>query len=68
MSEQQTADQGVFPGMTSVGLTKREYIAAMALQGILANSQYEPPRRKRLEMMALDAVTAADALMRELQK
>ena len=51
---------------TSGGLTKREHIAALALQGILANHVYEPPRRNKLAGMALDAVAAADALITAL--
>lgn len=50
----------------SFGLTKREQIAAMALQGILANNMYEPTRRNKLEGMAKDAVSAADALLKAL--
>jgi hypothetical protein len=50
------------------GLTKRELFAAMALQGILANSHYEPPRRKKLDAMAEDAVGAAEALIDQLAK
>lgn len=50
----------------SFGLTKREQIAAMALQGILANKKYEAPRRNKLIGMAEDAVSAADALLETL--
>lgn len=50
------------------GLTKRELIAAMAMQGILANGTYDPPRRERLKGMSIDAVSAADALLAELAK
>lgn len=50
------------------GLSKRELIAAMALQGILANGTYDPPRRERLKGMSIDAVSAADALLAELAK
>lgn len=50
------------------GLTKRELFAAMAMQGILANQKYDPPRRAKLGGMALDAVAAADALIAELAK
>lgn len=49
------------------GLTKREYFAGLAMQGILANETYDPPRRKRLGGMAADAVAAADALLSELE-
>jgi hypothetical protein len=40
----------------------------MAMQGILSNSVYEPPRQKKLAAMAADAVDAADALLAELAK
>jgi len=50
----------------SFGLTKREQISAMALQGILANKVYDPPRRNKLKSMAEDAVSAADALLEAL--
>lgn len=45
------------------GLTKREYFAAMAMQGICANtSRYEPDR------LANYAVRIADYLIEELNK
>lgn len=50
------------------GLTKREYFAAMAMQGILANTTYEAPRRNKLGGMAQDAVNAADALIAALNQ
>jgi hypothetical protein len=46
------------------GLTKRELIAAMALQGMLASSAPADVFRQ----LALDAVTCADALIAELSK
>lgn len=55
-------------GVQYFGLGKREYFAAMALQGILANSMYESPRREKLGLMAKDAVSAADALLDALTK
>ena len=48
------------------GLTKREHFAALAMQGILSNNCYEPPRRIRIEGMAKDAVMAADELLKQL--
>jgi len=45
------------------GLTKREFFAAMALQGILANVD-----DARYEDAATDAVNYADALMVELER
>ena len=48
--------------------TKRERLAGQAMQGILANSQYEAPRSGKLEGMAIDAVYAADVLILELDK
>ena len=44
------------------GLTKREYFAAMALQGLLANDS------ALITSKARDAVKAADALIEELNK
>ena len=43
------------------GLSKREYIAAMAMQSIDSN-------RRSYEDMAIDAVKMADALLKELDK
>jgi len=50
------------------GMTKRERAAIAMMQGILANQNYEAPRRKKLAGMAEDAVSAADALLAELDK
>lgn len=60
-----------FPVMSAAewqghGMTKREVFAMAALQGILANPQYAPPRRMRLVWMAKDAVEAADELLAAL--
>jgi len=51
----------------SNGLTKREHFAGLAMQGILANKQYNPPRRAKAELMADDAVFFADALLAALE-
>ena len=46
------------------GLTKREYFAAMATQGLCTHSgDYHTP-----ENLASDAVMYADALLKELEK
>lgn len=50
------------------GLTKREVFAALAMQGILANRTYDPPRRNKLDGMASDAVTSADMLLAALAR
>jgi hypothetical protein len=65
------ADMSAYPiiGATldgNEGLTKREHFAALAMQGILSNKCYEPPRRIRIEGMAKDAVMAADELLKQL--
>jgi hypothetical protein len=44
------------------GLTKRELIAAMAMQGMLA----DPDIHERFEVIADEAVQAADALIERL--
>jgi hypothetical protein len=46
------------------GLTKREYFAAMAMMGILANST----NSGRISHSALDSVEAADALLAALER
>jgi len=46
------------------GLTKREYFAALAMQGLLA----DPEIVGKPEQYAKDAVTFADALLAELEK
>lgn len=46
-----------------LGLTKREYFAAMAMQGLLAQNGYD-----RFDSLAIDAVRQADVLLEELEK
>ena len=60
---------------TSVGLTKREYFAAMALQGLLSNSellvggsQGMTSDKAVISSYAEDAVKAADALITSLNQ
>ena len=50
----------------SIGMTKREYFAAMAMQGILA--AHESGVTLYYAGMALNAVECADALIKELEK
>ena len=45
------------------GITKREYFAAMALSGIMANSRSEPTHSSHFRNIAEDAVKAADAVL-----
>lgn len=57
---------------TLIDLTKREYFAAMAMQGLLANSVYHNPEMKH-KMIAVPALAEAackyaDALIIELNK
>lgn len=59
---------------TDGGLTKREYLAAKAMQGILASVIHEPDNRhyvngNNLDVMliAKDAVSMADALLEFLE-
>ena len=49
----------------STGLTKREYFAAMALQGIIANKD---GLDIKIERIVESAVDTADALIEELNK
>ena len=53
-------------GMNVDGLTKREYFAAMAMQGLIASwGQHDVTDFGEI---ASDAVLAADALLAELEK
>lgn len=51
--------------MTHNGLTKREYFAAMAMQGILANERYA---KSSDQYRSEQAVSMADALIQSLNK
>ena len=50
---------------TSEGLTKREYFASMAMQGIIANKD---GLDIKIERIVESAVDTADALIEELNK
>lgn len=65
--------RGYYEGSTKqlFGLTKREYFAAMAMQGILSNpnaTYYEgnSPGAYVPEMVAKDAIRHADELLKQL--
>lgn len=47
-----------------IGLTKREYFAALALQGIIANQSYNDVTTKNI---CRDAIDFADNLLKELE-
>lgn len=55
-----------FGRMNTIGLTKREYFAAMAMQGYLAG--YGLTECANAEHVAKIAVECADALLTELEK
>ena len=65
------SDKSAFPvslanKSLSKGITKREYFAAQALQGLLAN-QYQCPRDPDdFQEIAEKSIAAADALLEEL--
>ena len=50
------------------GLTKREYFAAMAMQGLCANAMTTYRHKDGLYFAANSAVNIADALIAELNK
>jgi hypothetical protein len=52
------------PSMYGIGLTKREYFAALAMQGLLANSSNSIYPTE----VAQDSLIYADALLAELEK
>ena len=51
-------------------LSKRELFAAMAMQGVLGNNDYQHAfgSRESYKICARDSVTYADALLAELEK
>ncbi len=58
------------PNEPAYGLTKREYFAAFAMQGILSNSNfdYSPLTDKSLANAVSDAFLIADAMIEESEK
>lgn len=50
----------------SIGLTKREYYAGLALQGLLSN--YAKVERRNYEEAVQHAIAYADELLRQLEK
>jgi hypothetical protein len=59
-----TAKSGGVMSFSTTGLTKREYFAAMAMQGMLANTNING----NLSDFANEAVRHADALIEALNK
>ena len=56
-------------GMEQTGLTKREYFAGLAMQGLLSaigSNKFEYEYEFQHENLAMDAVASADALLAEL--
>ena len=62
----ENGEMAAFSGQCAFGLTKREYIAALALQGILANSFANDEFTS--QMAAAQAVSHADRLLEELSQ
>lgn len=65
-------DELAFPmmvdGIPYVGLEKREYFAAIALQGLMANSSFYESAGMNPEQFARRAVQCADALINQLNE
>lgn len=64
-------DQTAFPSteLMTFGLSKREYFAALAMQGIISDSSnFNSVYRKGLEEVSLLAVAQADELIKALNK
>jgi hypothetical protein len=49
-------------------LTKREYFAAMAMQGLLSNSNYDIHENGAFDFVAEDAISFADAVLKQLEE
>ena len=56
--------QQAYPSTDHYGLTKREVMAAMAMQGLVACPSNEP----KISQYATEAVKFADALLAELER
>lgn len=52
----------------SIGLTKREYFAAMAMQGLLSADARYKGRTDNRESLAKDAIAQADELLKQLDQ
>jgi len=48
------------------GLTKREYFAGLAMQGLLASNAIYKGRTDNREALAIDAIAFADELLKQL--
>ena len=49
------------------GLTKREYIAAMAMQGILSNPNCEPIYQREYDDIAKESIRVSNTLLKQLE-
>jgi hypothetical protein len=52
-------------GIDVIGLTKREYFAAMAMQGLLANQKID---NGHSELLCMASIGYADELLKQLSK
>lgn len=62
------ADSPAFSVLRTIGLTKREYFAGLAMQGLLANSAYNKSVEVTAANLSLAAVICADSILAELEK
>lgn len=62
-------DDNAFPsGTIANGLSKREYFAAMAMQGLLSNPDHRSDSRSCHEQIAKKALSMADELIKSLNE
>jgi hypothetical protein len=55
-------------GDDGIGLTKREYFAGLAMQGLMTSQNQEGEWRHDIKTCAEISVKMADALLKELEK
>lgn len=60
------SDEPIFPGPMTTGLTKREWFAGMALQGLLANPEYY--NRYGIRNLIEECNDIADEMLKEGEK
>lgn len=63
---QNAADMALAESVSDKFNDKRAFIASVILSGILANRNYDPPRKQKIDGMCDDAISFADCLITKL--
>lgn len=60
-------DNDHFKGQLQTGISKREYFAAMAMQGMCANTCYGDRHSNNREAISAKSIEIADAILKQLE-